>query len=682
MKIRLIRRLLLIVFLICITGAAVFLSGCSKDKENPKTAFENYKKSWETADYKGMYGMLSSTAKGRITKEQFIERYEKVNQGIEANNLSVKPQYPDKIEKTKENEVIIPFSISMDTIAGNITVEKYQAVVQKEKLDKKEHWVINWSESMIFPELDSDDKVRANTIPSKRGEILDRNGKGLAVNGTLLSVDIDPKNFEPDKEIKIKQIAQILDIPEQRIKDKLQANTNPEWRVAIVNISLQDVKTKDKLYPIIGVIFNRVDGRVYPGGEAFGSLIGYTGPITAEELEKVKSEGYNAQSKIGKLGLEQVYEKRLKGESGGEIYISKIENGKETEKIAIARKEPKNGEKIKVAVDSDLQMKIYNQMKGEPGSAVAVDPKTGEVLALVSSPNFDSNIYSTYITQTIAQKLKDTEKNPTANRFNKAYAPGSTFKLITTAIGLDTGAIKPEETFNITGTQWQPDGSWGNYKVTRVKPTSEPINLLKAFMYSDNIYFAMQALKIGKDDFIAGSKKFGLGEELPIDFPFQKSQLMNGTTIDRDTLLADSAFGQGEVLMSPLHVSLAYSALANNGDIMQPILELKGDTKPSVWKKKAINPDNINTLTQDLIQVIESPNGTGHEVKIQGMTLAGKTGTAQLQKDTNDTDAEENGWFVAFDTNNPKFVITMIVEKVKKKGGSHYIAPMVKGIFQ
>lgn len=99
-------------------------------------------------------------------------------------------------------------------------MEKYQAVVQKEKLDNVEHWAINWSESMIFPELDSDDKVRANIILPKRGEILDRNGKGLAVNGTLLSVDIYPKNFEPDKEIKIKEIAQILDIPEQRIKDR------------------------------------------------------------------------------------------------------------------------------------------------------------------------------------------------------------------------------------------------------------------------------------------------------------------------------------------------------------------------------------------------------------------------------------------------------------------------------
>ena len=151
------------------------------------------------------------------------------------------------------------------------------------------------------------------------------------------------------------------------------------------------------------------------------------------------------------MGLEQVYDKRLKGENGAEIYISKIEEGREIEKITIAKKEPKNGENIKIAIDLDLQEKIYKTMRGEPGSSAAVEPKTGEVLALVSSPNFDSNMYTTYISKTMAEKMKNSDTNPTFNRFNKVYCPGSTFKLITSAIGLNTGVINPEEGINISG---------------------------------------------------------------------------------------------------------------------------------------------------------------------------------------------------------------------------------------
>ncbi len=188
-------------------------------------------------------------------------------------------------------------------------------------------------------------------------------------------------------------------------------------------------------------------------------------------------------------------------------------------------------------------------MKKEPGASAAINPKTGEVLALVSSPSFDSNAYTTYKsnTQLLAWK-NESAKEPFKNRFSAAYSPGSTFKLITAAIGLDNGKIKPDELVGITGKKWQLDDSWGPHMVTRVSDTLSSVNLQNAFVYSDNIYFAKSAINIGEDEFIKGSNKFGIGEKLPIGYPIANSQIANGNKIKNDSALADTGYGQGEVL--------------------------------------------------------------------------------------------------------------------------------------
>ncbi|MDZ7542920.1 penicillin-binding transpeptidase domain-containing protein, partial [Clostridium perfringens] len=179
-----------------------------------------------------------------------------------------------------------------------------------------------------------------------------------------------------------------------------------------------------------GILIKQKSGRVYTGGEAFGRLIGYIGSITAEELESNKGKGYSDTSLIGKAGLEQVYEETLRGKDSAEIYI---ERGKE--KITIANKEGEDGKDIKTSIDSALQSKIYSEMTGEKGAATAVNPKSGEVLAMVSAPSFDSNVFTTYVTKTQKSKWEKTNNADEINRFNKIYSPGSTMKLITSAIG-------------------------------------------------------------------------------------------------------------------------------------------------------------------------------------------------------------------------------------------------------
>ena len=664
--------------IILIVIAAFMYTFFTKGDSATKT-FNTYKRNWVKQDYKSMYDMLSVKTKSAVTQKQFIDKYTAIYTGIEAKNISVNVENEDQIKEGNKKNISIPFSIVMDTVAGKITTPGYQANMVKEKVDNKNQWTIGWDEKMIFPTMEAGDTVKVTTDIAVRGEISDRNEVALAKNtdDEIVTLGIEPIRFVKSKDANISQMAKILDIDASVIENKLKGNEDSNQFIPIIKILRTETAKISGVMDIEGVLPNISKGRIYPGGEAFGSLIGYIRPITAEELEKNSGKGYSAYSMIGAQGIEQVDEQRLKGEDGVTIYISKV---KDKSKVVIIKKESKAGENIKLSVDIELQKKIYKEMKGEPGASTAINPKTGEVLAMVSSPSFDSNAYTTYKSniQLAAWKAAD---EPFKNRFSTAYSPGSTFKLITAAIGLDKGKIKPDDAIDIQGDSWQLDKSWGSHTVKRVNGAVNSVNLKNAFVYSDNIYFAKSAISIGEEAFISGSNKFGIGEKLPIGYPIVNSQVANNNKIKNDELLADTGYGQGEVLISPLQLALSYSAVVNDGNIMSPTLEAISETLVSkVWKSNVISKDNIKIIKDDLTAVIDDVNGTAHNVKIDGVALAGKTGTAELKKDESDTTAEDNGWFVCMDTANPKIVVSMLIENVKNKGGSHYVTPMVKGV--
>nr|WP_300002395.1 penicillin-binding protein 2 [Tissierella sp.] len=402
-------------------------------------------------------------------------------------------------------------------------------------------------------------------------------------------------------------------------------------------------------------------------------------PITAEDLEKDKDGVYHNRSLLGKAGLEQVYEESLRAKDGREIYISKIKDGQEIERISLIKTPASHGEDLNLTVDLELQKKIYSQMNPDAGAATAINPQTGQILAMVSSPSYDSNLYTSYISNSKRDQWEAMDKSPFQNRFNKAYSPGSTFKIVTAGIALEVGMIDPLEAMNIEGKSWQKDSSWGGYKVNRVSEKVSSVDLNKAFIYSDNIYFAKTALKIGDKNFLDGAQKFGFGEELPIKYPFEVSQISSENKLDKEILLADTGYGQGQVLMSPLHLSMVYSSLVNGGNMMEPILEKSETFQPKIWKENILEEKNRLTILNSLVNVIEDKEGTGHDARIEGVEIAGKTGTAEL-KLSQDDEGQDNGWFTAMDTENPSIVISMMIENVEGRGGSHYVVPKVRNI--
>lgn len=653
----------------------MIFTGCSKSSK-AEDIFESYFSQWQQGEYSAMYDLLTTDIKEQLSKEDFIKRYENIFGGIEAKNIKVEINKEEKTKK-EDDRLIIPYTVKMDTLAGKIEYS-HQALLTKEK---ENGWRLSWDEKMIFPQMEKNDQIRVETVAAKRGIIKDRNDIELASNGQIQMIGIVPEKLGDQEEEVKKKLSEQLHITVEDIDKKLSATwVKPELFVPIRAIASEEKGKLEELTQLSGVTNQRQSARVYPLKEKAAHLVGYIGNINQEELEKLKDEEYNSNSIIGKSGLESLYEKQLRAIDGKKINIVGEDNKiKET----LAQKEHKDGQDLQLTIDVSLQESIYGEMQGEVGTAVAMHPKTGEVLALVNSPSYDPNAFILGLSSEQWENWNEDPAKPLLNRFTHTYTPGSVFKPITAAIALEEKAIDPNEKVNISGLQWRKNSSWGDYYISRVKDPGKAVNLRDAFVYSDNIYFAQAALNTGKKAFIEGTKKFGIGEKIPFTYSINSSQLAKDESLGKgDVQLADSGYGQGEVSMSPLHLSMVYTTFINDGNILQPTLNKKDtleNTKP--WKEGIISKETAQRIKDDLVEVIENPEGTGNPAKIPGTTLGGKTGTAEL-KGSKEEKGQELGWFVAFNHDEPEILVTMMIEQVENKGGSAYVVPKVKKVIE
>ena len=590
-----------IVLLLALIGGGVYwyIFVLNADKNSPEEVLTQYVSYINEKDFESMYTLLSDSTKARVEKQTYLGRNSNIYNGIEATNVTI-----SDLSYDKENKQLF-YTMSMNTMAGNITFTN-KATFDRQDDNK---YYLNWYSQLIFPDLQSDYKVRVSTTQGKRGSILARDGTALAITGD--------------------------------------------------------------------------DGtRQYPYGKATSHLLGYVRSISAEELEANAGKGYTESSIIGKTGLEKVYEDRLRPGTGCEIYITNSSGNKiET----LAKTEAIDGEDITTTIDIRLQDKIYKQLDGDNGLSVAINPKTGEVLALVSTPTYNSNDFIKGFSDEEWNKLNSDTNNPMLVRYQNTYVPGSSFKPITAAIGLTTGKMSADEDYGPSGLSWQNNSSWGNYRVTTLQTYSGPANLRNALIYSDNIYFAKSALKIGADTFAQQLLKIGFDTEMPFAINMDKSQFAENNTFASEVQLADTGYGQGKLLVNPLHVAAIYSAFVNEGNIVKPYIEYNENATAEYWIEGAFSKEAAETVRDDMIQTIENANGTGHEAKIEGVTLAGKTGTAEIKASQDDDSGTELGWFNAFkvsDNPNDQLLIVNMIEDVKDRGGSHYLLPKVKAMFE
>ena len=661
--------------------SAVCVAGMIATKKNawrtPEELLVEYMDHIPKQEYEEMYAMLHIEASGNVSQEKFVTRNSAIYEGIEARNMAV------QIIAYDEEQMSVTYQTAFDTVAGTISFEN-EALFLKDE----ERYKLVWDDSMIFRNLTSTDKVRVSTTQAERGEILDRNGRVLAGKGTASSVGIVPGKLE-NKEEAIAKIAELLEIAPEVIEKKLSAKWVKDDSFVPIKIIpkvekielmkykpdqkvLKENERHETLLEIPGVMISDVEVREYPLGETAAHLVGYVQSVTAEDLEEHAGEGYTANSVIGKSGMEGLFEKELKGKNGCRVYIVNSE-GKEKEELAYILVQ--DGHNIKLTIDANLQSSLYEQFKEDKSCSIAMNPYSGEILALVSTPSYDNNDFIMGLSSEQWTALNEDEDKPMYNRFRQVWCPGSTFKPIIAAIGLQSGAINPTEDYGNVGLSWQKDASWGSYYVTTLH-AYEPVILENALIYSDNIYFAKAALKIGSEEMESSLTGLGFNEELPFEIKMAESQFSNTDGIETEIQLADSGYGQGQILVNPLHMACIYSAFCNEGNIIKPYLVYQNEAEIEYWIPGAFSNETASRVLEGTKKVVNDSTGTGYAAHRDDIVLAGKTGTAEIKASKEDTSGTELGWFAIYtaekDIECPILIISM-VEDVKGRGGSGYV---------
>lgn len=632
----------------------------------------------EECRYEDMYDFLDSSSQEAVSQEDFVTRNQNIYEGIEVSDIQL------DISGEQDRGQPLSYSVVMNTVAGEISYDNTTAF-EREDGD----WKIVWTDAMIFPSLGESDRVSVTTLEAERGSIYDRNQNLLAGQGTVESVGLVPGKMDVQPQEEIQTIAQILGLTEDSISSSLDAS----WVQTDSFVPLKDMTqdqldqpytdadgnetgqtVQEALLACPGVMISESESRVYPYGEATAHLLGYVQQINAEELEEMADQGYDSQSIIGKSGLESLYEDRLRAKDGHKISILDSEGN---EKEALAMEPAQDGEDITLTIDINWQTQVYQAYQEDESCSVVMNPKTGEVLALVSTPSYDSMAFVLGLSQEQWDALNSDAAQPLYNRVRETWVPGSSFKPVIGAIGLSTGTLTADEDLGASGLSWQKDSSWGDYYVTTLHEYSGAANLRNALVYSDNIYFAKTALQIGADTLAQQLEKLGFNQEIPFDISMTSSQYSNTEGIDTEIQLADSGYGQGQILVNPLHLACIYSAFFNEGDMIAPYLEYEEGKTPSYWIEDAFTPEAAQTIYEDLQEVVSDAGGTGHNAaSVSGVTLGGKTGTAEIKDSQEDTEGTELGWFAVYNTgasDEDTVLMLNMVEDVKGRGGSGYV---------
>ena len=637
-----------IVIVIIAVGSGVFFYA-SKDKKINETidAIEdkNVKQVFKNSTYQ------SKNDNGEV---EMTDRPIKIYDSLGVKDINIKDRDIKKVSKNKKQ---VTAKYELQTNYGKINRDVKLNFIKEDK-----DWKLDWNQSVIIPGMKKNQSINIEPLKSERGKILDRNNVELATTGTAHEVGIVPNNVSTND---YKAIAEKLDLSESYIKQQ----TEQDWvkddtfvPLKTVQNMNQDTKNFVEKYHLTT---QETESRQYPLEEATTHLLGYVGPINSEELKQKTFKGYKKDAIVGKKGIEKLYDKELQNKDGYRVTIID-DNNKVID--TLIKKKKKDGKDIKLTIDARVQKSIYNNMKDDYGSGTAIHPQTGELLALVSTPSYDVYPFMNGMSNEDYKKLTEDDKEPLLNKFQITTSPGSTQKILTAMIGLNNKTLDDKTSYKINGKGWQKDKSWGDYNVTRYEVVNGDIDLKQAIESSDNIFFARVALELGSKKFEEGMKRLGVGEDIPSDYPFYNAQISN-KNLDNEILLADSGYGQGEILINPVQILSIYSALENKGNVNAP--HVLKDTKNKVWKKNIISQENIKLLTDGMQQVVNKTHR--EDIYRSYANLVGKSGTAELKMKQGET-GQQIGWFISYDKDNPNMMMAINVKDVQDKGMASYNA--------
>ncbi|NET55553.1 MAG: penicillin-binding protein 2 [Symploca sp. SIO2E6] len=579
------------------------------------------------------------------------------------HNFSVGRQSSTRTVGRNYQSVVVMLIISIFLLGGIASRLAYLQLVEGER----------------NKELAENNRIRLIPKPPVRGNIFDRKGRILASTRLSRSVFVWPKTLEKEKWPEtFKRLSEILNIPEGDIEKRLQnAGNSPVSRIRIArNISPGQITAlAEYSNQLEGVEVDVETVREYPNGDLGAHVLGYTGEINEEELADRRDEGYRPGDVIGQMGVEESFQEMLRGEWGGQQV--EVDGADQVVKV-LGKKNAKPGKDVKLTLDIDVQKAAEAALGYQKGAIVAIDPNNGAVLAMVSRPTFDPNIFSTRITQETWTKLQG-RGNPFVNRAIRGFPPASTFKIVTAAAGMETGKYPPDvvlPTFAYLRVGGTAFGEWN-------KAGFGPLGYVRALAMSSNTFHGQIGKGIGGEKLIEWSRKFGFGQKTGIELNEESSGLIADDTwkqkrFNWEWTVGDTvnmSIGQGFTQATPLQVAMMFAVPANGGYKITPHL-LLDDRSPDQWRKSMnLQPATLEKLRQGLRAVVTS--GTGKNLNVPHLPpVAGKSGTAEAPP------GKPHAWFGGYaPADKPEIVVVAFAEHSGGGGGST-AGPMVRQVLE
>ena len=530
-------------------------------------------------------------------------------------------------------------------------------------------WRLQVQDVEMYREAADKNRIKSLPLPAARGKILDRDGRVIVENRSTFSAILSRSTFK-DEHLPVIAEGLHLDLEELRARLK-RFRKQPSYQTIFIKDGLTPgeiafIESHHDLdtFPELEIIHSQK--RLYPQDGLAAHVIGYVGEVSEQELNQPDFAQYNQGDLVGKAGIERQYNDSLMGVDGQRSVV--VDNKGQIRKV-LSRKDEVAGKTLQMTIDLDLQAVAELAMEGRRGSVVALDPRTGEVLAMVSSPSYDPNKFAGRIRRSDWLEITSNPDNPLLNRAIQAQlAPGSTFKPLVAIAGLETGTIDENTTFNCAG-----GGTYyGRY--TKCHSTHGNISLHRAIAQSCDVYFYTLGDKLGIDNIAAYAAAAGLGSETGIDLPGEKKGINPSTKWKNRTQRTQwykgetisVAIGQGALTVTPIQLAAAIGGLANGGIWQKPHL-VKDPVLVEAARKAEWRPDHILSVVAGMYGVVNE-GGTAAIARLPGVEFCGKTGTAQLVSNEyllrNKTRVvKDNAWFVGFaPRQNPEIAIVALFE--------------------
>ena len=666
---------------------------------DPTPTAQTFLDAWQIGDYAGMYTLLSPQSQAYISPDEFVAYYETVAQEATLQTIEATTLTTNHSGATARIQYHVVFHTN---IVGDLERDTEMQLLYAEG-----RWTISWTAGLILPELAGDprkygdfNRLRMDfTIPA-RANIYDRNGLGLAVQGEAVAVGVRPDQIQDEPAV-LAALSTLLGLPPETIRAKYAA-APPDWYVPIGEAAAADVQAQPELQQLSGVIMSPYATRFYPQGGIAPHVVGYLSAIPADQLDAYQRRGYRADERVGATGLEAWGEQYLAGARGGRLTVV-TPTGQVV--AVLAESQPQPAQALYTTLDRNLQLAAQQALGDFLGTVIVMNPATGEVLALVSNPPFDPNLFDP--TNRNSEALQATLSGAGKPLFNRAtqglYPPGSVFKVSMMAAGLMSGLYRPDSYYTCTGV-WDllgPSAIKYDWTVTFGVPPHGTIDFVQALAYSCDTYFytvAFDLYQYDVDYMSVVARQFGLGQytqigQLPeaqglIPDPAWKQATYGEPWTPGDSV--NMGIGQGYVLVTPLQIAQMMAAVQNGGTLYRPQLVhhiAPPGASPTVQFQPISNgrlpttPEQLEVIKQGLFNVANVQHGTAyHRFLNIGIPLSGKTGTAEDPG----SGAEPHAWFAGYTEANrsdqPDLVIVVLVEN--KGEGSEYAAPIFRRLVE